>query len=103
MFSKGVELCYEQYVSHTDRLFIFSCYDGYYNYLMGCKVYSATGLNVSPEYEPEAYFGESSPIELNAWYSVRWMPDKVCTPYSYFHPGNAKAADADDSDTKSGQ
>jgi len=91
IFSRGLSThCIDQFITHTDRLYVFACYDGYYAYLLNCKVYMASGLVGTVGYEPEAYYGESTGEELNAWASVRLFPDKMCHPYSYYFPEFAK-------------
>jgi len=100
MFNAGLPQCIENFVSHTERLHVGGCYDLYYNYLMGCKVYQLEGVPRKDKWEPEEYFDASSAEEMNAWRSLWETPDRVCHPYSYFHPETAKAVDAKDVDAE---
>jgi len=99
-FDLGLMDCADQYISHTDRLVTQACYDSYFHYMQGCKVYVSSGFPSSENWEPAEYFENSSAGELSAWTAVWWMPDKVCHPYSYYHPEAAKAVDAKDVDAE---
>merc|ERR1711865_302424 len=81
--------CFEQFLTDTERLHTFPCHDMFYNYLINCKLYAQTGYAEDTFAEPESYTTSSSPDQLNAWTTVYMIPDKVCTPYSYFYPETA--------------
>lgn len=82
--------CLNQFVSTTEREFVYPCYDSFYNHYMSCTLYKNVGTMWRPELEPEAYLAQSSAEEINAANAVFWTPDHVCHPYSYFYPDSAK-------------
>merc|ERR1711865_793966 len=94
-FNNGLPQCIENFISHTERLHVGGCYDLYTHYLESCKVYSLEGIPRKGKWEPESYFDGSSAQEMNAWRSLWETPDKVCHPYSYYHPETAKAVEAE--------
>jgi hypothetical protein len=83
--------CIEQFVSLTDRMVLYPCYDSFYNFFMGCQLYKVSGYMWRSENEPAQYVEDSSAEETNAGNSVYFCPDHVCRPYSYYYPEYAKS------------
>lgn len=101
IFSYGLsKTCMEQWVSVTDRLFVFPCYDTFVNYIQSCKLYKLTGYYL-PMYEPEDYWSKQSGEQNTAVTGLWDMGDKVCRPYSYFYPEFALADSSSDSGSES--
>lgn len=85
-------LCIEQYVSPTERVVTYPCYDSFWHHYSSCTVYAVTGFYFRPQSEPEGYAADSTADELNALNGIFFTPDKVCRPYSYYYPETAKSA-----------
>lgn len=91
LFDGGLDFaCYDVNLSASDRLVVNACFDNYFRYLMQCKLYVTTGMKWDPAYDPESYTDSMSAEELNSWSALTTgRYDKVCNPYSYYHPESA--------------
>jgi hypothetical protein len=84
--------CTNQFVSTSEREFVYPCYDSIYNHYSSCTLYKNVGTMWRPSIEPEAYIAQSSAEQINAVNGLFWVPDRVCHPYSYFYPDTAKTS-----------
>jgi hypothetical protein len=82
--------CTNQFISTTEREHVYPCHDSVYNHYMGCTLYKTVGVMWRPSEEPEAYLEQNSAAQVNTLNGLFWSPDKVCQPYSYYHPETAK-------------
>lgn len=94
--------CFDQYISLTDRMVVYPCYDDMYNHYSACTLYKVTGYFFRPQTEPVSYTEESSADEVNAMNALYFCPDRVCHPYSYYYPEYAKGSSSSGASGASG-
>lgn len=98
-------LCLENYVTRADRLFMKPCLDNFAFHLAKCSLLKASGAHAQLKAifcEPESYIDSMSNLQTVSMYSLEYTTfDKVCLPYSYYHPSEDVTTSASDSATMS--
>jgi len=91
--------CIEYHLSALDRLVVTACFDTFVRYYMDCSVFLSVYTPASIK-EPPAYMAGMSNAETLVHDSVSFLQDKICHPYSYYYPSEAKGGDktGDDDD-----
>lgn len=91
-------VCIEGYLSRVDRLFQKNCYDGFVYHMTECSLLKVAGVHSYLESifaEPVNYIDTLSSFETFIIYSMEYTTfDRVCQPYSYYHPDSVEADDS---------
>jgi hypothetical protein len=91
-------VCLEGYVTRVERLLSKPCYDGFVKLMQECSLLKVTGAHSYLEAifcEPQSYIDSLTALQTFTIYSIEYTTfDRVCHPYSYYHPDG----DADDGD-----
>jgi len=86
--------CQEFAVSPTERLVdIFPCYDNAIKYWLTCAVFKSVYVfqYIIGAQEPATYTEGMAVDEQMAMDGLFIYPDRVCNPYSYYHPAAASS------------
>lgn len=90
------------------RINVVSCFDVYWRYLMSCPVFKASrtaiveSSTVMQTWEMQSYVEKQSAAQALALFTGVSNPDRVCHPYSYYHPEDTKNATGRNSSPPSG-
>lgn len=93
----AISHCQENFLSPTKRDVVLPCYDTEIHFYASCKVISkdwATAKSATDAsslvFEPQKWLEKASMLQFHTSRSIQRFPDKVCKPYSYYHPATAK-------------
>jgi len=84
--------CIEYYLSPSERLFTFICNDSYSLYFLSCPVFLTAFTPVYAAFEPAVYYNACSQEEYISSDAQYFAGDRVCHPYSYYHPESIVAS-----------
>lgn len=91
--------CFDYYLSPSDRLYTFICNDSYSQFYLNCPVFQQAYVPVYVKSEPPSYYSSISMEEMISSDAQFYCGDRVCHPYSYYHPGSAGGGGGDSSAT----
>jgi len=87
--------CAEYYVGYTnDRPVTYACYDVAWRWYAECPVFQSTRLILeisfeAGKWEAPQYLEDLAYDQLIVLEPIFKLPDRVCHPYSYYHPQDA--------------
>lgn len=89
--------CFDYYLSPDSRLSTFICPDSYLMYYLTCPVFKQAYSTVYVQFESPVYLNRCTPEEQISSDAHYFTGDRVCHPYSYYHPSTESTSGADSS------
>jgi len=92
--------CLEYLVTPTERLVTYICHDSWVLFYLSCEVMK-TSYQLTYVSEPPAYTNQMSVADTMLLDTVTSLGDKICQPYSYFHPEKTATSNESPTETSS--
>jgi hypothetical protein len=90
--------CIEFYIAPNERMTVWPCYDTLVLYYLSCKVYKEV-FTPWKQHEAPLYVERSTVEEQLVLDCVTTHQDRMCNPYSYFHPATVSDSNPEQSST----